>query len=289
MAEGDFNDIMRRFDKEAESMKAEIKRKSDREKNVQEMNKALLSHSDKIHKKIDTYSSPRDKCKYLEKNKETCIMTISTALNSQDLFKAELYDRAMTETIDPLLKYWKEVSSEIKDEIQISKKIKNEEVIVKEAEFFSDPPLNLQINPSPLVNFVQIDCSASKIEILAFWMILAKEKNSKGVFYMKKDDVIELVNNVFSVFNKPGVAKFYPINLPAKATLTYFIYCFYKKFDYGESYNKVKYVNLLISCFELYKGENPETLSSNMSEFKKSTNSKNVIPIEKYFPKKKKK
>jgi hypothetical protein len=285
MAEGDFNDIMRGVKETAESIKAEIKR----EKNVLAMNKALLSHSDEIHKKIDTIISPGDKCKYLEKNKETCIKAKSSALNSKDLFNAELHERAIDETIDPLLKYWKEIASEIKDEIQSSKEIKNEEVIVKEAEIVSDPSSNLQINPSSLVNFVQIDCSASKIEILAFWMILAKEKNSKGLFYMKKDDVIDLVNNVFSVFNKPGVAKFYPINLPVKATLTYFIYCFYEKFDHKESYSKVKYVEFLINCFESFKDDNLETLSSNMSASKKPKNSKNVIPIEKYFPKKKKK
>jgi hypothetical protein len=253
--------------------------KSIREEN--EINYDLIKYSKQINEGIQKLMNPQKICKFLEANKENCINNKILALNGA---KAKMYQRAIDETIIPLLDFW---MKKLAAEEVVETNSKNEVIkqVTVEIELSTSQESNSYITTKPSDVFQQIDCNASKKVILAYFLILAKEKNSKGEYYMKKEDVVELVNNLFSVFGKSGSQKYYPINLPKKATLIYFMHCFYLKFDNLESQNKMKYVQFLINCFEEFKNDNPDILSSNMSQSKKPTNSKNIIPIEKYFPK----
>jgi hypothetical protein len=258
--------------------------KSIREEN--EINYDLINYSKQITEGVQKLIYPQAICKFLEANKEKCINNKILAINAKNVAKAKMYQRAIDETIIPLLEFWIQ-KLEVEEFAQTNSKNEVNKVATVEIELSASQESNSYITTKPSDVFQQIDCNASKKVILAYFLILSKEKNSKGEFYMKKEDVVELVNNMFSVFNKPGIQKYYPINLPKKATLTHFLYCFYEKFDFFESHNKIKYVHFLINCFEVFKNDKPDMLSSNMSQSKKPTNSKNVIPIEKYFPKNK--
>ena len=129
--------------------------------------------------------------------------------------------------------------------------------------------------------FCQISCSASKEEILNYFMILTKEKNSRNnESYMSEEDVLELVENNFKVFNKSSTGRVFEINIGhrQKSILTYFVYQFYYKYAAIEGYSKKDYVNFLLWSFINYKSDNPKSLASNMTGSNIPV-SKNIIQI----------
>ena len=129
--------------------------------------------------------------------------------------------------------------------------------------------------------FCQISCSASKEEILNYFMILTKEKNSRNnESYMSEEDVLELVENNFKVFNKSSTGRVFKINIGhrQKSILTYFVYQFYYKYAAIEGYSKKDYVNFLLWSFINYKSDNPKSLASNMTGSNIPV-SKNIIQI----------
>lgn len=132
--------------------------------------------------------------------------------------------------------------------------------------------------------FKQIECDATKPEILSYFMILAKEKNNLNEkVYMSEKDVEEFVKKNFAIFNSTTIGIYFSLNLfeKQKVRLRDFIYQFYSKYD-KSSTDKRKYVMLLINNFKLFKLDKPDTLSSNMGETKIPIK-KNRIPIWKYI------
>ena len=112
-------------------------------------------------------------------------------------------------------------------------------------------------------------------------MILTKEKNSRNnESYMSEEDVLELVENNFKVFNKSSTGRVFKINIGhrQKSILTYFVYQFYYKYAAIEGYSKKDYVNFLLWSFINYKSDNPKSLASNMTGSNIPV-SKNIIQI----------
>lgn len=273
---------------EGKTIAREKERKLKEEQLQRAVNKSLLDYTTRVFAKIDELIKPDMVCAYLMEEKELCIKNHVKHLNLGNTNNAKLNQRALDETIAPLLNLWQaKGSTEIKSDIEKDKNQFQEEKIPEiSTEKENIPSTNLNANLTELpADFEQIDCSASKKEILDFFMILAKEKNkSNGKSYMKKEDVLEFVKKNFSVFKTDATHMYFPLNLETKATLVYFIYEFYRKYDYSEKNSKMKYVKLLINNFLLFKTEVPKTLLSNMSESKKPVNA-NTIPTHKYLPK----
>lgn len=131
---------------------------------------------------------------------------------------------------------------------------------------------------------IQISCDASKEKILEYFMILSKEKNpTKHEPFMKEEDIKEMVENNFEIFERQTpTPKYYPINLTKKqkGILTYFVYQFYQK--YGVNGPKIDYASFLITNIKLFKPNTPEKLVTNMSYSKRPVQH-HIIPIEKYL------
>jgi len=133
--------------------------------------------------------------------------------------------------------------------------------------------------------FSQISCSASKEEIIDFFMILTKEKNtSNGEQFMSEKNVQELVENNFKIFKKASTGRVFEINIKQrqKSILTYFVYQFYERYAAKEGYDKKDYVNFLLWNFVNYKTDNIKSLASNMTASNAPT-AKNIIQIKPYL------
>lgn len=104
---------------------------------------------------------------------------------------------------------------------------------------------------------------------------------------MEEKDIDELIKNNFTVFGCTPTSKYFSINLTKqqKGILRYFLYQFYQKYESSFIGTKMKYVNFLISNFEIFKHDNAHILNSNMSETKKP-NIESIIQISKYLPQK---
>ena len=211
------------------------------------------------------------------------------------------YQFLIDKIIDPTYKNYKEALNlkSLYNNEQIKKELAPPVIIVKE---------NIpQVSTTSLVNtvagetikvsssevhsvelpagFLQIECGATKEEILYYFMILSKEKNHlTNEFFMTEEAVLEFVNKNFSVFNSALSGKYFPINIlpKQKGILIHFMYWFYVKYDQKELNNKIKYAKLLKYNFDEFKDDNLKTLMSNMRESKKPK--KGAIPISKYFP-----
>jgi hypothetical protein len=146
-------------------------------------------------------------------------------------------------------------------------------------------PEIVEIIPELPPGFEQIKCEATEKEILNYFMILSKEENSLNKeYFMDEKDVEEFVKKNFFIFNCIPTGKYFSINLlpNQKRILIYFMFTFYLKYDRKVANTKIKYVNLLINNFELFKSDKPKSLLSNMSESKKPIN-KNCISTKEYF------
>lgn len=128
---------------------------------------------------------------------------------------------------------------------------------------------------------MQIECSASKKEILFFFMALAREKNdSLNMYYMEESDVEKFVKNTFSNFKcNPIKNKYFPINLRTsqKGRLRFLMAEFCNRYG-SKSPNEIKkYAAVLKHSFEIFKDDNLQSLINNM-QIKKGPIEKNRIP-----------
>ena len=131
-----------------------------------------------------------------------------------------------------------------------------------------------QLKTYPLPEgFSQIDCSATKEEILAFFLILTKEKNNRNNEpFMISEDVTDLVENNFKVFGESSTGRVFDINLlyRQKKSFTTFVYQFYDKYAALDGYKKMDYSNFLIWNFTNYKDDKRSSLESNMTPSKEA-------------------
>jgi len=119
--------------------------------------------------------------------------------------------------------------------------------------------------------FRQINCKATKSQIINFFMILAKTNNELfGIPYMKEEDVMELVEKNFKIFCCKPYNKFFPINLTVnqKIRLRHFIQDFYNRYSYN-SKEKERYAYFLIHNFDIFRNDKLNVLKSNMGLSKK--------------------
>lgn len=129
--------------------------------------------------------------------------------------------------------------------------------------------------------FKQIECSATKEEILDFFMILAKEKNNNLTkYYMKESDVEEFVKKNFAIFESAPTGKYFPINLTTtqKGRLRCFVTEFYIEYGSKTVIETRNYALLLVHNFEIFKDDNLASLINNM-QLKKGPIKKNRIPV----------
>jgi hypothetical protein len=242
-------------------------------------------------------------CHFLRAEKRKYVNKVIEAKIREDGYNRKYYQKVIDEIIEPLLKDWGPEleyinslplsqpvgSSEnvltpetIEDQKQIeTTKTSITPIIVEEVvpEIIEEPP-------ELPGGFAQIECEASKEQILNYFMILTKEKNPlNGEPYMDDKDVEEFVKKNFSVSECAPTGKYFPVNLlPGQnKTLIYFIYQFYLKYDRKLANTKMKYVMLLIYNFSQFKNAKPKSLCSNMSETKKPKSSKDIIPIKPYL------
>ena len=194
--------------------------------------------------------------------------------NQKRMFLQEV----MTDIIEPKINLYKE-------------KVKSIDLIgqsVTKSKTYNelDDPNYEELKIYPLPNgFRQISCSASKDEILNYFMILSKEKNHiNDNIFMSKEDVEELVRNNFSIFGKSPTGRKFDINLKfrQKNVLTHFVFQFYEKYAVMHGYAKSDYVNFLIWNFNLFENDVVTSLKSNMTP-SKAPSGKNLIDIRLYF------
>lgn len=122
--------------------------------------------------------------------------------------------------------------------------------------------------------FEQIECDATKEQIIAFFNILVSERNKRNnESYMTNEDVNQMIRMNFKIFGESPVQKYYPINLDLdqKGMLAYFIFQFYDKYESNPNGHKMKYVRFLIRNFERFKNDDPINLNKNMCRSKKPT------------------
>lgn len=243
----------------------------------------LKNYKIKIEAPLDDSSDPEKAFIYLTRNMKTDLDYLQLAKEEHNVLKIKQYRICVYEIMSPLLLKWqKKAETYYRNILQVSDSSQTLNVGQVENHPISDTKILTAVPRST----PQITCDASKEEIMQYFMILSKEENfNNGNPYMRENDVIDFVESNFSVFGKTPVKKYYPVNITNKSTLTFFIYEFYKRFDYANTNNKIKYAELLISNFETFANENPKILRSNMGPSKRPKNNHIVIPVEKYYSK----
>lgn len=224
-------------------------------------------------------------CEFLLGEKRKVNAKIIDSKIRKDGYDTAYYEYMLNNILEPLLKHWQ-------DELDFQKNnppLKQKEITPiidttpKQTEKTSNQE-SIKTIPGLPDGFSQIECNATKEEILHYFMILTKERNfSNQEFFMTEEHVIEFVHKNFSVFNSKPSGKYFPINLGGKqkAILRHFIYRFYSKYDQVNS--KEKYAKLLKHNFELFKEDDLVNTMSNMSESKKPI--KGTIPVSIYLQK----
>jgi hypothetical protein len=182
------------------------------------------------------------------------------------------YETILNKVIYPLLDLYEKKPKTNESEILI----KQEELTdhLSAANPSKTPPVVSHdiIFPELPENFAQIECEAKKEKIEKIFMVLCSEKNpvNKRPF-MEREAVEELLRKNFTVFGCQPTGRYFPINLNGnqKVLLRYFMYEVYQKLEINLVGTKYKYVNFLIHNFEIFKNDNPATLSKNMAESKR--------------------
>ncbi len=259
--------------------------------------KNLQGYFDRIQIKILELKDPAEICRLLIKEKGTYQAKIIEAKINKEGYLGKDYQAAIEQIIDPLLKHYE-------SELEFEKKLPPSKTIINklnsENQKTTENKNLAHINKTNLVpavengitksegmppsNYEQISCDGSEQEILDFFMLLTTTKNKlNDECYMKAEDVKEFVKKNFSAFKTSSAKKYFDINLlpRQKNILIYFIYLFTVKYNRKLGVPKLKYAMLLINNFELFKGDNPETLTSNMSESKKPKSALDIIQIPK--------
>jgi len=129
--------------------------------------------------------------------------------------------------------------------------------------------------------FAQIECNATKEQIMHYFMSLANEKNdSFNKCYMAKRDVEEFVKKNFAIFKCLPTGKYFPINLTIsqKGRLRRFVSEFNLEFGLKTVSQNRNYALLLIHNFEIFKDDKLDSLVNNM-QLKKGPVEKNRIPV----------
>lgn len=249
----------------------------------------LLKSFNTIQNKVaELNNNAFDICNFLYSERTKYHAIVIQATIDKNGYERTGYQDVIDKVINPFIQQWEmeldfqkkhdnlktlpfnhtEPSQEIKS---IKEKIKIEETNSIETDKKKDEVLT-KVDLELPQGFMQINCPASKEEILNYFMILAKEKNMKlGKVFMQDEDVLGFVQKNFEIFNSTPTGKYFPINLTfrQKGVLVYFMFLFQSKYDNIKANNKIKYVNLLINNFTLFKDDNPNILIGNMSESKK--------------------
>lgn len=262
----------------------------------------LQQYFNEIQTKIVELNDSADICRLLLTEKRKYGAKVIDAKIRKNGYDEKDYQAVIDKIIEPLFKHW-ESELEFEKKIPLAKQIipdanikepKNNENMqpveinkLKQIQRFENVVSEvIEKTPELPAGFKQIKCDASKEEILYFFMILAKEKNSfNDDFYMKEEDIIKFVKKNFFVFHFPPTEKYFSLNLlpEQKGRLVYFMFQFHLKYDRKLANTKMKYVMLLINNFEVFKNDKPETLITNMSESKKPKSSQNIISVSEYF------
>ena len=267
----------------------------------QSKQKYLLEYFNWLQNKIQGLNEASEICRFLFSEKGKFGEKVVSANIRKDGYDRKLYQAVIDEIIEPILNRWK-------SELEFEKTLPTAKIIVsipniQKQEIVENKPSSETVKTiaSPIVEktdqknietqfklpegFKQIKCEARKEEILNYFMILSKEKNRlSDKFYMEAKDILDFIKKNFAVFNSTSSTKYFPINLSKreKGRLTYFIYQFFQKYDWKPGSDKMKYVDLLIHNFELFKDDNAKILSSNMGDSNKPV-PKNRIPTDKYL------
>lgn len=171
----------------------------------------------------------------------------------------------------------KEAVSHVDSKVSFeTNKTPNQIVVVEK-----DVPEIVEILSELPPGFKQIECTATKEEILDFFMILAKvENNTLTKCYMKESDVMEFVKKNFAVFEIVPTGKYFPINLTTaqKGRLRCFFTEFYNQYGSKTVIETRNYALLLVHNFEIFKDDNLASLINNM-QLKKGPVKKNRIPV----------
>ncbi len=190
----------------------------------------------------------------------------------------------LKDIIDPLLE---EVKRKIETDILLQNSRRS-----KAADLKNDPakpiietedakPGSTKETGNSSATFQQIECDATKEQIIAFFNILAREKNKRNNEpYMSKEDVDLMIRMNFKIFGETPVQQYYSTNLylDQKGMLAYFIFEFYHRYELNPNGNKMKYVNFLIRNFERFKNDDPKNLNKNMCVSKKPT--RDIIQVD---------
>ena len=199
----------------------------------------LQKYFDWIKTHIADLNDPVEVCQFLIKEKGRLNGKVIEAKINKNGYLEKDYQTTIDQIIFPLLKHYEW-------ELEFEKKHPTEKTIVYKPYFPKQKTLEIptaseiiKTNEKPVDEkniskitenifplpdgFKQIECEATKEEILHYFMILTKEKNYlNDEFYMNEKDVDEFVKNNFSVFQCTPTGKCFSVNLfpKQKKTLT---------------------------------------------------------------------
>lgn len=257
--------------------------------NYETMQTELQKYYNEIDDNLAKIKDDDEKCFYLHEEKRKCINDSINARFGTQRFSKKTYKKIISEKIEPLLEHWESLLKFKNGLPPKNRIIENQNPsylkIVENNQQTKPICINKAHSNEVVVSsklpagFSQIKCDATQDEILNYFMILSKEKNTlNNEIFMEESDIVEFVKKNFEVFNSVPTGDYFQINLlpRQKRTLIYFVFQFYLKYDRKVADTKIKYVLLLINNFELFKHDKPKVLLSNMSESKRPV-TKNII------------
>lgn len=274
-----FSSVLYRFIKNSEELNEKAKQSN-------------INYFNELNSYLDTCRSSKNALNYLYSEKRKYQSKLIQANIKKDGYDRKCIENTITIILLPLILHW-EKQLELENKLSHSKmtsqnlapqspdKNNSETILINEKEKLSDL-IHLEVSKTP-IGFKQIDCGATKEQIERYFSILALATNrSNGNSYLSQSEVDELIRNNFSIFGCIPTGKYFDINLNKrqKATLRYFVFQFYQKFETRFIGTKMQYVNFLRWNFDLFKNDKPDILNSNMNESKKPAH---IIPIDKYF------
>lgn len=255
-------------------------------KEEDDLKQNLLKYFKSIEAKLKELKDEDEKRDYLLNEKRKFEGNVIEAQINKDGYDRHYYKQFLDIIIYPLLK-------SIESDLELSRKLESKKILelaknTTEAETKNKKPIQetaeiisklTKPDPKLPAGFSQIKCDATQDQILNYFLILSKEKNTvNNEIFMEENDIFEFVKKNFSVFNFVPTGDYFLINLlpRQKRTLIYFVFQFYLKYDRKVADTKIKYTMLLINNFELFKHDKPKILLSNMSESKRPV-MKNII------------
>lgn len=241
----------------------------------------LLTYLEASTKKLED-STLQEGLIFLQTEKKGFEVKIIKANISKDGYAKKFYQVVINEILNPLISMQNEIvlqEKEISTLTLIEDNHTDTDVQKSKNKVLEKPDKKLP------EGFRQIECDASKSEILEYFNILSKEINrTYNEPYMTTEDITFLVEKNFKIFGKEPYGGYVKINLgkQQKIRLKYFMFQFYEKYAAVRSRPKKDYANFLIWNFELFQFEKPEILVTNMGETK-GPKGANRIPVEKFL------